>query len=225
MSRKILIGLFLLSSCIAHAQEKAFQFGFELAPNIGWISPKTENYNNNGIRAGFSWGFVGDIYLVENYAINTGLKFIYLNGKYEYPEKRDNVPGRTERKINSNYLQIPGVLRMRTQEISNGYSVYGDFGFALSLRLNASANERFYVNDRLFGTNNKKDVDNELRYSRTSMLLGAGVYKDLAESTKLMLGLRWDNNILNVLKGTNNLSGDKIKGSFHFVEMKIGVLF
>jgi hypothetical protein len=225
MVRKILIIAALFITLAVNAQEKAFQFGFELSPNIGWIAPSTESYENDGIRMGFGWGFIGDIYLVENYAINTGLKFLYLNGKYEYPENRDNVLGRTERKLNSSYLQIPGVLRMRTQEISNGYSIYGDFGLAIALRISAVASEKFYVNERLFGTDSKKDVDNQIRYSRTSMLIGGGVYKDLAESTKLTLGLRWDKSLLNVLKGNNNISGDKIKGTFSFVELKVGVLF
>lgn len=225
MIRKMLFTLAMFTSIAVNAQEKAFQFGFELAPNIGWIAPTTENYENDGIRLGFSWGFVGDIYLVENYAINTGLKFIYLNGKYEFPEKRDDVIGRTERKLNTSYLQIPAVLRMRTQEISNGISIYGDFGLALSLRLNAIADEKFYVNERLFGTDKKKDVDEQMRYSRTSMLIGAGIYKDLAESTKLNIGLRWDKGLLNVLKGNNNISDNKIKGTFSFVELKVGVLF
>ncbi len=225
MIRTTLFALAMLATIAVDAQEKAFQFGFELAPNIGWISPTTENYENDGIRLGFSWGFVGDIYLVENYAINTGLKFIYLNGKYEFPEKRDDVAGRTERRLNTSYLQIPGVLRMRTEEINNGHSIYGDFGLALSLRLNALADEKFYVNDRLFGTDKKKDVDEEMRYSRTSMLIGAGIYKDLAELTKLNIGLRWDNGLLNVLKGKNNISENKIKATTSFVELKVGVLF
>ncbi|MBK9292420.1 MAG: PorT family protein [Bacteroidetes bacterium] len=225
MARNLLLTIFLAISVTSFAQEKAFQFGFELAPNIGWVSPNTNNYETDGVRMGFSWGFVGDIYLVENYAINTGLRFLYLNGKYTFPEKKDDSNGLTRRKLNTSYVQIPAVLRMRTQEISNGYSIYGDFGLALALRLNASADEKFYVNDRLFGTENKKDVDNEMRYSRTSMIIGAGVYKELAETTKLNIGLRWDNGLLNVLKGTNNISGDKVKGTFSFLELKVGVLF
>ncbi|MCE1201076.1 MAG: PorT family protein [Bacteroidia bacterium] len=225
MFRNLVIVLALLFATKISAQEKAFQFGFELSPNIGWVIPSTENYESQGIRMGFGWGFIGDIYLVENYAINTGMKFIYLNGKYEYPELRDNQPGRTERKLNSTYIQIPGVLRMRTQEIADGMSIYGDFGLALALRLNATATEKFYMNDRLMGKDEKKDVDSEMRYSRTSMIVGAGFYQDLAESTKLNIGLRWDNNIFNVLKGKNNISQDKIKGTFSFVELKVGVLF
>lgn len=225
MLRIVIIVLTLGIASQINAQEKPFQFGFELAPNLGWLTPNTDNYTQEGIRMGFSWGFIGDIYLIENYAINTGVKFIYLNGKYEFPEERDNVVGRTERKLNTTYIQIPGVLRMRTPDFSEGLSVYGDFGLAFALRLNTTANEEFYVNDQLMGTTHKKNVDSELRYSRTSMVVGGGIYKEMAESTKLTIGIRWDNNITNVLKGNNNVSGDKAKGTFSFAELKVGVLF
>ena len=59
---KIKIVLLLFSAIIALqgiTQEKPFRFGFKVAPNLAWIAPDSEGYENDGAVMGFSWGLTG----------------------------------------------------------------------------------------------------------------------------------------------------------------------
>ncbi len=68
----LLAGICLLISHIAISQIKPFRFGLKLAPNIGWISPDSEDYESDGSVPGFSWGFISDFTITENYFVATG---------------------------------------------------------------------------------------------------------------------------------------------------------
>ncbi|NCU32355.1 MAG: hypothetical protein EOM23_05380, partial [Candidatus Moranbacteria bacterium] len=73
------------------SQMKPFRFGLKVAPTIGWMSPDTEDYENDGSAAGFNWGFISDFTITENYFFATGFSINYLNSKLKYPYKTDLV--------------------------------------------------------------------------------------------------------------------------------------
>ncbi len=79
----LLVALIYSINQNAFSQEKAFSFGFKVAPSIGWMKLNSDGYESNGVKGGFNWGFVGDIHLMENYSIQTGINILYLNGSYK----------------------------------------------------------------------------------------------------------------------------------------------
>lgn len=213
------------------SQEKAFSFGFKVAPSIGWMKLNSDGYESNGVKGGFNWGFVGDIHLMENYSIQTGINILYLNGSYSYPYKEYKngflpTVGNLDRVIHLKYLQIPVVLRMKTEEFSK-FTVYGEAGLGLAFRTAVKSDDVFTaVDGTIVSETDKGTITDEVRFTRESMILGAGVYYAVGGSTKLTAGLRFDNNFFDILKDQNTVDPSiEQKGISNFIELSIGLLF
>lgn len=210
------------------AQQKAFQFGFKVAPSMGWLKTNSEGYKRDGVKAGFNWGFVGEFFLMENYALTTGFNVIYVNGAYSYPDRQliggiDEI-GETNRVLKLKYLQVPVILKMKTNDF-NGIKFYGEIGFGLAFKLDANADDNFYSNKTLL-QKKSSDASRELRATRESLILGAGVEYPLGGSTFITAGIRFDNNFIDILKDKNRVD-DSIsqKGISNFIEFQLGLLF
>jgi hypothetical protein len=211
-----------------HAQQKAFQFGFKAAPSLGWIKPNSEGYARDGVKAGFNWGFVGEFFLMENYAISTGFNVIYTNGKFSYPDQQtvngSATAGETNRLLKLKYIQLPVILKMKTNDF-NGIKIFAEIGFGLGFRTDAKAEDDFYANSRL-QQSKSSDVSNAVRFTRESLILGAGVEYPLGGSTFITGGIRFDNNFIDILKDQNSLDKSiEQKGISNFIELQLGLLF
>lgn len=224
----IVLFLFLLLSGTSSAQEKAFQFGFKIAPSVSWMKMHATSYENEGLKLGFNWGFVGDFYLMENYSIQTGFNVMYVNGNYSYPDRKNTtdigfVEGVTSRVLRLKYIQIPAVLRMRTNEV-NKITFYGEAGLGLAFLTGAKADDNF-VSTLLNMETEDVDVSKQYRFTRESLILGAGFYYNLGGSTRLFGGLRFDNNFFDIMKDQNQIDPSiEKKGIANFIEVNIGIL-
>lgn len=224
----IVLFLFLLLSGTSSAQEKAFQFGFKIAPSVSWMKMHATSYENEGLKVGFNWGFVGDFYLMENYSIQTGFNVMYLNGYYSYPDRKNTtdigfVEGVTSRVLRLKYIQIPAVMRMRTNEI-NKFTFYGEVGLGLAFLTGAKADDNF-VSALVNMETEDVDVSKQYRFTRESLILGAGFYYNLGGSTRLFSGLRFDNNFFDIMKDQNQIDPSiEKKGIANFIEVNIGIL-
>ena len=221
----LFVGLFISISVLS--QEKAFHFGFKIAPAIDWIKPSSEKYANEGLKLGFNWGFIGDIYLMENYSIQTGFNVLYIGGSYSYPDKitqnESLFIGTTTRDLQLKYIQVPAVFRMRTNEFDR-FAFYGEAGLGLAFKTGAKANDSF-ISDQLEQELSDQNVTKQYRFSRESLILGAGVYYNLGGSTRLFGGLRFDNNFFDIIKDQNTVDPKVAnKGIANFIELNIGVL-
>lgn len=228
--KRILLIFFLVLVVVggSKAQQKAFQFGFKAAPSMGWIKPNSEGYSRDGLKAGFNWGFVGEFFLMENYAITTGFNVIYTHGAYTYPDQQNiggsNLVGETNRLLKLKYIQLPVILKMKTNEF-NGIKIFAEIGFGLGFKTDAKAEDDFYYNNNLYQTKNS-DVSSAVRFTRESLILGAGVEYPLGGSTFLTGGIRFDNNFIDILKDQNSLdSSIEQKGISNFIELQLGLLF
>jgi hypothetical protein len=220
-----ILPLTFLITLSASAQERAFQFGFKFSPNLGWIKPNSDGYERNGMKVGLSWGVHGDIYLMENYSINTGFNINYINGAYNYPHKVGTNTGILDRTVRLKYFQIPATLRMKTKEIDN-FTFYGEFGLGLGFMTGAKADDVFTVNNQVISDTKKTDVKKEFRFSRESLILGAGTYYRISGATKLTAGLRFDNNFFDILKNQNTVNPSiSQKAIANFLEVHVGILF
>ena len=209
----------------AVAQQKAFQFGFKVAPSLGWIKPNSEGYKREGVKMGFNWGFVGEFFLMENYAVTTGFNVIYVNAAYKYPDQNtiDGL-GETNRLLKLKYIQLPVILKMKTNDF-NGIKFFGEIGFGLAFKTDAKAEDDFYVNKKLRQSKNS-DVSKVVRFTRESLILGAGIEYPLGGSTFLTAGVRFDNNFIDILKDQNSVDKSiEQKGISNFIELQLGLLF
>jgi len=227
----ILLFALLMFGLSASGQQKAFQFGFKVAPSIGWIKPNSVDYEREGVKGGFNWGFVGEFFLMENYAITTGFNVMYLNGAFSYPDLQQIDPaaggsliGITNRELRLKYIQLPVILKMKTNDF-NGFRIYGEMGFGLGFKVDAKANDLFYVQGTL-QEDETKDVSNEIRFTRESLILGAGVEYGIGGATFITAGIRFDNNFIDILKDQNSVDNTvEQKGIANLIEFQIGLLF
>jgi len=233
MKKKIMLAALLLvfTAPLLLSQNKAFQFGFKVGPNIGWIKPDAEGYERLGVDAGFAWGFVAEVFLLENYAMNTGFDVVYLNGSFSYPHQKlvpasagGNIKGVLNRSFRTKYIQLPLLLKMKTNDFGK-FRYYGQVGFGLAFLADAKSDDRFYSQGLLI-EEKTFEIEKQLRFTRESLILGAGVEYSLGGSTFLTAGIKFDNNFIDVLKDQNTIDPMiEHKAITNFLELQIGLLF
>ena len=225
--KKILLSVFLvvlLTPMAFSVDPSGFRFGLKASPSVAWMRPETSNYANDGLRIGFSYGFIGDIRLGDFYAFSTGITVNMIGGKLVYPYQL-SVTEQVDlsRTYKLNYVEIPLTIKMHTQEI--GYlTYYGRFGFGAGVNLRSKASDT-YVSGGDQITIERDDIKSETRLLRGSMIVGLGVEYSLGGRTALVGGVTFNNGFTNVLKGTNDAIGRKPSAINNFVELTFGIMF
>jgi hypothetical protein len=221
----ILICLLLVGQI--QAQYKPVIFGLRVGSNIGWIKPNTEEYSSEGIKPGFAWGFIGEFYFMENYALSTGFNMLFIGGKLEYPylEMIDDVliQGTLHRKYNVRYLQIPLTLKMKT-ELNEQINIFGKIGIGTAFCLGAKADDEFQYEGGSY-SDSKKDIIEDIALMRESLIVGGGVEFKIKGSTAIIAELSYDNDFNNILTDANPAVADEPKAILNFVELGVGIVF
>ena len=229
--RCAILGFLLIVSFYLNAQHKSFQFGFKAGINMGWYNSIQDDYKNNGVNIGASWGFVADIFLMDNYSITTGFDVLYLNGTMTYPDmyqvESSSFPqvGILKRNYNTKYIKLPILFTMKTNEIKK-LRYYGQIGFGISVLLTAKSKDEFSPDNGGSIVNESQNIYDELRPTRESIILGAGLEIPLHKSTYIRTGFLFDNTFVNILKGYNTLDPSiKNNGRNSFVEINVSLFF
>jgi hypothetical protein len=228
MIKQLLLAGFLLFSLNLSAQYKPFIFGLRAGGSIDWLKPDSKQYNNEGIKPGFSWGFIADFFIMENYAVQTGFNVQYLNGKLSYPSiylsEDDTLTGILLRNYKLQYMQIPVALKMQA-EVSEKVKLFGKIGLGTAFRLRSRSTDTFTSEDNEVFEEDK-DISDDITLVRMSFLIGGGASFTLNGSTALILDLTFDNGFLNILKGENPVDPEvKHKAVMNFVELGVGIVF
>nr|NQU94182.1 PorT family protein [Bacteroidota bacterium] len=228
----------LMITSTIFAQMKPFRFGLKVAPNVGWLSPDSDDYESDGSVAGFSWGFISDFTITENYFVGTGFNISYLNGKLKYPSEMflddDTIPtpGTLKRKYNFRYIDVPLTLKMKTNQF-NSLQFYGQIGFSLGFNIKTKASDVFTykiedeMGDEYTSISDESSITDETTFLHGSLVLGGGLEYYIDNSTSIIVGLTYYNGLSNVLKGENKAFDPPIdqKAIPHFIELTLGVIF
>jgi len=228
--RKLLLILFLLVLTTGiRAQYKPVLFGLRAAANLGWIKPDAEGYSNDGAELGFTWGFMGQFFLMENYAILTGFNVNFNGGNLTYLaplpiDNNDTVPiGMLSRNYNLKYIQIPLCLKMQA-DVSEKIRIFGKIGLGTAFLLNAKAKDSFNYEDQDY--NETRDISEEIALMRESLIIGGGMELILKGSTALVIDLTYDNGLNNIFTQDNPATPAVTPKAFHnFVELGAGIIF
>ncbi len=232
MIKRIIVILFLYAMVSSMtAQNKPFQFGFKGGVNAGWFSSTNEDYKTDGVKFGGSWGFVADFFLMDNYSLTTGFDVMYLNGKLRYPElyfknEYSNPEyGTIERSYFTKYVRIPVVFTMKTKLIKK-VRYYAQIGVGISVLLTARSEDSHSTTSGLDPYSEKENIYTDLRPTRESVILGAGVEIPLHKSTYIRTGITFDNSIINILKGNNSIDQSiKHNGRNNYIGIEMSLLF
>ncbi len=237
MKRLILFVITLLAllstSLKAQDYNKPFQFGLMVAPSLGWLSPDVDNYKNDGVHAGFAWGFVSDIAISSNYFLTTGFNVQYFNGKMNYPTTiikegtSDTYSGTLYRTYHLRYLEIPLMLKMKTLALKP-YRLFADIGFGLGFNLKAKADDSFLINDSPTGNNivsSNTSISNEVTTARLSFKIGGGMDFPLDGSTYLFTAIHLNSGLTDILSGKNAKTSVEESASPSWLSLTLGIMF
>ena len=221
----VLVGcalLIFLSPTVSMAQYKSVILGVKVAPNIGWLKTDQDGYNSEGPVLGLNWGLIADFYFAENYALASGFEVSFHNGKISYPDTYDGGQGRLDRKYRLKYIDIPVLIKMKTNEIGN-FRFFGNIGVKPGVRIGSKAKDS-YVGPTSY-TKDWHNIDSQTRLFRMSLVVGAGVEFPVDNSTSIIAGLNFINGFSNVLKNKNEVTGVSHKAIPNAIELSLGVVF
>ena len=187
--RKILltIAFVIIMTISASAQFKPFQFGLKIEPGIGWSKLNSDHLDNGKTKLSFNWGFVGNIYFVENYGFSSGFNVRFMNNEYSFKTKDEVDVTRT---IKNQYLEIPMGLTMRTEKMGD-VRVLGNVSYGLGFLLNH--NEiNFYSNG------NELTLPTSYSKIRHALIVKLGVEYYIHKSSCIVAALVFNNNFSNI---------------------------
>ncbi len=208
---------------------KPFRFGLHASPSIAWIKPDVQEYESAGTKLGFSYGLLAEFNISNNYAISTGIDISYFGGKVEfedyyneYFENGDTIPGQISSRYSLQYLQIPLMLKMSTNEI--GYITYfAHVGLGTAIRLNADVVDKDESGN--LGTSPDKDVSSDVAFFRESFIIGLGAEYSLGGNTSVIGSLNFNNGFTTTIKRENRLYNIQGNAIANYIELKVGIMF
>lgn len=222
--RLLFFGLAFLMVLTTQAQYKKYTFGLKAAPHLGWIKPNLDTYEGNGIKAGFSWGFISEIGFSENHCISTGFNVAFSGGNLKFPTRLDADPGTMQRTYYLKSIEIPLTLKMRTNAIGN-LKYYGQIGLGTNFLLNAKKEDEFKPDNTSTTITTTKAAYDKVSFLRESLIIGLGCEYTLGAGTILSAGLALNNGFTDMLTDKNTLTQKKEKATASFVELNVAVLF
>lgn len=244
------------------------KMGLRVSPNFSWINIQKGSMSNDGPGLGFSYGVTADFAMFKstNYWLATELSVstipVLAKSNTELRNKRtiSNAGGvkhdttyiykggQVHFKYNTQYLQIPLSVKMKTDEIGN-MKYYFQFGLAPSFMMKSKLSTTITDGDGIYPSNkgisfhdpNSTDDDvyqftgteipsspsGEKEYAfedniatfRFPVIMGVGVEYKLTGNTMFTAGLRFDNAINNFFKDPT------ITGKSNLLAIQAGILF
>ncbi|MEX2595531.1 MAG: hypothetical protein WEC59_01280, partial [Salibacteraceae bacterium] len=110
--------------------------------------------------------------------------------------------GKLERTYRLQYLNVPLLLKMRTNEI--GYMTYfGAIGFDLGIRTRAFANNRYeWKQDNFIQEEKDLNIQREISLFRLAINLTVGGEFNLSGNTNAYVGIGWHNTFTNMFQNS-----------------------
>lgn len=224
-----LLIIMLLGSTGIYSQQKPFVFGFKAGPTMGWMKPDAQGYKSDGVRAGFTWGFIADFFLMENYGIKTGFDVVFQNGGLEMPasitNSEESVNGMLNRTYHLKYVQIPVTFKMQTKELGK-FRIFGEIGLGTNFLIGAKADDEFTADNGDVISEEDVDIYEDVTFMKMSLIIGAGADFSLGGSTSLFAGITFNNGFMNILNGQNTQDPTiNNKALANYIALEVGIVF
>ena len=225
MKTKITLVLLLtLVTYAANAQYPPYYFGLKAAPQISWIKPDVDDYDSDGIKPGFAWGFIAEFNFTENHSIATGFNMLFNGGKLTFPAAETGVTGSMSREYFLKYIEVPLTLKMRTNDMGN-MRYFGRIGLGTAFKIGSKKIDEFTPVTGSATTSDKTNYD-DIAFIRESLIVGLGAEYKLEEGPKFGVELVFNNGFTNILTGKNTLNTSvEEKATPNFFELAFSVIF
>ena len=135
MKKNFCLLLFVvLFSFFASAQRFEYQLGLRAGAGIGFLGSVDNHIISKDNGFSYSFGLTGVYYFGENYGFSSGFNVIGNNLSYKYKlVDESGVETIEKRNLTNTYLQIPFILKMRTDPIAERYRIFGEIGYGLNI--------------------------------------------------------------------------------------------
>lgn len=219
MNKQLLLSL--ITGCVltlpALGQNDGYQkfhFGLKFSSAYSWLKVEGAEIESDGGRFGIAYGLITEFAISKNYAFATGVDVSYRSGKLAGIDGNGKFSGIQKLQ----YVEIPVGLKLKTNEI--GYiTYYGQFGVLPGLLVKARE-DRDYEST----LTDISDKGNQSKFYpiNAHLNVGAGIEYNLGGSTAFTVGLRYNNGLIDIYKGSNN---ESLQFRTDGVVMDIGVFF
>ena len=222
VNKNSLILLLIFFSIASNAQQR-ISLGIHADPLLSWFSTDIKQVQNNGARAGFSFGLTYNKYFTPNYSFSTGISLMRAGGKLvssdttvlEFSKSKVTLLPGNPVVYKIQYLVVPIGLKLQTNQI--GYVTYfTDLGLDPKIVISRKA-------DIPSQNITDENASNELRLFNLSYHVTAGIEYSMGGSTALVFGLNFDNNFLDITKDNGSQPADKV--SHKILSFRFGVNF
>jgi hypothetical protein len=208
--KKLVFGLFFIcTSVLLFAQSgdtfRGFKLGIAAHPTFGYLKINGENINvkSDGLRAGFSYGLLGDFAFADNYTFSTGLLMTTVNGQ----SVTKNGAPEIKSIYKLQYIEIPLKLKLFTNQ-QNDMRFYGEVG--LGNGINVGARSDIKLSDNSIPEQTNVNISSTIAAYRGSIIIGGGAEFAISGKTKASAGLAFNNGFTNI----QNMGGVTTRNSY-----------
>ena len=195
----------MLFSFVASAQRFEYQLGLKAGAGIGFLSQSDKNIVDKDNGFSYKFGLTGIYFFGENYGIASGFNVIGNDLSYKYKVvDESNVETIENRNLNNTYVQVPFVLKMRTDPIGGRYRAFGEIGYGLNI---------------VAAKNDKGDYKHPYRDVCSSLIVHLGMEMEVLSRSTLMFIIAYDDIF------SNMMSHDNEKLTIRTLSFEIGFLF
>lgn len=119
----------MVFSLTASAQRFEYQLGLKAGLGVAYMSANDDNIvkKDNGFT--YKFGLTGTYYFKESYGITSGFNIMGTDINYTY-EVNDKL---VKRNLNNTYLQVPILLKMRTDTFATRFRIFGEIGYGFNM--------------------------------------------------------------------------------------------
>ncbi len=234
MKKLITLVCFVFAVFSAVFAQNDLRFGLQASPGISWMaSSQKTKIESNGSNLNFRLGALGEKFFRPNYAVMSGIGFVFNNGgTLRYSEggnlwpksdlsspKFDSLPAGVNLHHRLQYVEIPFGLKMRG---GSGEDSYLNF-FAEIPMLTLGFNTKALGDIRETSDRNAEDenIKPDVNLLQLSWGLGGGVEYNLSASTAIVAGIQYSQGFLDVTKD----GGDKSHNTIRGLTLRLGVIF
>ena len=225
---------------VKNTESRKVKFGLYGQGSLCWLTPEEQKlYSRGDFGLGFGWGLDTEINLKNNTSLRTGLNLSTFTAGINYYDSDLSLKHETfylldatenfvswddgllndsnkyiyqlyNRKYTVNYVNIPFVLKLKTNEI--GYLTYfGEFGATIGLKTKSTVEDdsKLFTWDSTASTLSALEpstrsidninIDKGTQTVRLGLTIGAGAEYSLSGNTALFFQLNWNYFIFNQL--------------------------
>lgn len=196
MRKKIYFLLFVMMiSFGVSAQHFEYQLGMKGGLGIDWIGKIDDEAVGKDNGFCYKFGMTGVYYFKESYGITSGFNIIGGNFAYNNNVVDDSGEKKMEYSFVNTYVQIPVLLKMRTDTFAKKYRIFGEIGYGFDIFVDGECKI------------NGEKAKSPYRDVCSSFILHIGFEMDVLNRSTLQFAIAYDDIFSNMQKlGYNKLT-------------------